>query len=306
VTTPIVRVNGLTKSFQNRRVIDDLSFEIHRGQTYGFLGPNGAGKSTTIRMMLSLVRPDAGDIELFGKSLGAAGQKVLQGVGALVEEADFYEYLSARKNLRLLATMEGVPEKRIEEVITQVGLTEWADEPVKRYSHGMKQRLGIAQALLPSPEFLILDEPTTGLDPRGMKEVRELIQSLHHRGLTIFLSSHLLNEVEQICSAVAIIHRGKLITSGTMDELIRETDLFVTEVHANPQDTAREILADLSFVRHLEQDDSVLKLNIASEDVPRMNAALVESGVEVSAIIPRTRLEDYFLEITEDSREHPE
>lgn len=306
MTTPIVRVNGLTKSFQNRRVIDDLSFEIHRGQTYGFLGPNGAGKSTTIRMMLSLVRPDAGDIELFGKSLGAAGQKVLQGVGALVEEADFYEYLSARKNLRLLATMEGVPEKRIEEVITQVGLTEWADEPVKRYSHGMKQRLGIAQALLPSPEFLILDEPTTGLDPRGMKEVRELIQSLHHRGLTIFLSSHLLNEVEQICSAVAIIHRGKLITSGTMDELIRETDLFVTEVHANPQDTAREILADLSFVRHLEQDDSVLKLNIASEDVPRMNAALVESGVEVSAIIPRTRLEDYFLEITEDSREHPE
>lgn len=302
MTTPIVRVTGLTKSFQKQKVVDDLSFEIHQGEVYGFLGPNGAGKSTTIRMLLGLVHPDAGDIELFGRSLLKHGPRVLNGVGALVEEADFYTYLTARKNLNLLANMERVDRRRVDEVLELVGLTEWAENRVKTYSHGMKQRLGVAQALLSSPKFLILDEPTTGLDPKGMKEIRELILSLRERGLTVFLSSHLLHEVEQICTSLAIIHRGKLISSGGIEDLAGDTNLFLTEIHAKPLSKAATILGDYDFIHDLWQEQEVLKVSVSPGQVPRVNEILVREGVEVSAIIPRTRLEDYFLQIT-DQRE---
>ncbi len=298
MTIPIVRVTGLTKSFQKQIVIDNLSFEVRRGEVYGFLGPNGAGKSTTIRMLMGLVSPDAGEIHLFGKSLADHGAAVLQGVGALVEEADFYEYLTARRNLGLLAKLDGVGTERVEEVLAQVGLTEWAGRKVKTYSHGMKQRLGIAQALLSSPEFLILDEPTSGLDPRGMKEIRELIRSLNESGMTIFLSSHLLHEVEQVCTSLGIIHRGQLVQSGQLEELSGESRLFVTEIHAEPREKALAVLKAQEFIWDVRVEREGIMVSIGPGESPRVNALLVREGIRVSAVIPRTRLEDYFLRIT--------
>jgi ABC-type multidrug transport system ATPase subunit len=207
----ILSIKSLSKSFGKRKAVDNLSFDINEGEIFGFLGPNGAGKSTAIRLMLSLIKPDEGDIEIFNKSVKKKKNSALEGVGALVERPDFYEYLSAHRNLSLLATMDNVSKKRIDEVLEIVGLADRREDKVKAYSQGMKQRLGIAQALLCDPKLLILDEPTNGLDPRGMKEVRDLIRKLSQEGITILLSSHILHEVEQVCTTMAIINLGILI-----------------------------------------------------------------------------------------------
>ena len=297
----ILSVKNLSKSFGKRKAVDNLSFEIREGEIFGFLGPNGAGKSTAIRAMLSLIKPDDGDIEIFNKSVRKYHNLALQGVGALVERPDFYEYLSAHKNLSLLATMDNVSKTRIGEVLKIVGLANRGEDKVKAYSQGMKQRLGIAQALLSNPRLLILDEPTNGLDPRGMKEVRELIQKLAQEGITILLSSHLLHEVEQICTTMAIINLGKLIKIGSVHALLNESDTYITEIKAEPVEKARKILKDSKFILFVEESNGVFKVKIANKDLSQLTRDLVKADIDISAIIPRTSLEDYFLSLTGDS-----
>ena len=226
----ILKVNQISKSFGVRIAVDNLSLEIPEGSVFGFLGPNGSGKSTTIRMMTDLIRPDSGEVFIQGMSVQKNHQKALSNVGAFIERADFYKHLSAKTNLEILARMDGKGYDQIPIVLERVGLSNRANDKVKHYSQGMRQRLGIAQALLAQPKLLILDEPTNGLDPQGMKEVRDLIKELSNEGITIFISSHLLDEVQKICSHVAIIFEGKLITSGKMDTLLSESELFTSEV----------------------------------------------------------------------------
>ena len=297
----ILSVKNLSKSFGKRKAVDSLSFEIREGEIFGFLGPNGAGKSTAIRAMLSLIKPDSGDIEIFTKSVRKYHNSALQGVGALVERPDFYEYLSAYKNLSLLATMDNVSKTRIGEVLKIVGLADRREDKVKAFSQGMKQRLGIAQALLSNPKLLILDEPTNGLDPRGMKEVRELIQKLAQEGITILLSSHLLHEVEQTCTMMAIINLGKLIKIGSVHDLLNESDTFITEIKAKPLKKAWKLLKYSKLISFVEENNGIFKVKIANKDLSKLTHDLIKADIDVSAIIPRTSLEDYFLSLTGDS-----
>tara|TARA_Y100000310_G_C20686923_1_gene819618 strand:- start:3022 stop:3852 length:831 start_codon:yes stop_codon:yes gene_type:complete len=273
---------------------------VHVGEIFGFLGPNGAGKSTTIRMALGLMKPDAGDVNIFDKSVAHNGNSALHGVGALIENAAFYKNLSAKRNLEILARLGGGSDKRINEVLDIVGLLSRAESKVKTYSHGMKQRLGIAQALLHKPKLLILDEPTTGLDPQGMKEVRKLILQMAEEGMTIFLSSHLLHEVEQTCSAMAIVNKGLLVAAGSVKKLLAETKLFQAEIRARPLEKAREIVENLDFVSQLTVEAEVMKASIPATDISKLTKSLVENGIEVDAIVPRTSLEDYFLSLTSE------
>ncbi|MBC8175180.1 MAG: ABC transporter ATP-binding protein [Candidatus Marinimicrobia bacterium] len=300
MTEYVLSVSNLTKSYGHRKAVDNLSFDVGEGEIFGFLGPNGAGKSTTIRMMLALVKPDKGEIKIFGKSIIPFRNRVLRGVGAVIEEPSFYKNLSARRNLQMLADLESVSRSRVDEVLEMVRLSDRGNDKLKAYSHGMKQRLGIAQALLSKPRLLILDEPTSGLDPRGMKEVRDLIKSLALEGISIFLSSHLLHEVEQVCTSMAIIDLGKLIISGNVDDLLKETDLFVAEIQATPIEKARKIIDQFDFVKNVNVIGNTLKVGVTTHRLPEITKALVENGLEVTSVIPRRSLEDYFLSLTEE------
>jgi ABC-type multidrug transport system ATPase subunit len=297
----ILSIKNISKSFGKRKAVDSLSFDIREGEIFGFLGPNGAGKSTAIRSMLSLIKLDEGDIEIFGKSVMKHKNLALQSIGALVERPDFYEYLSAHQNLSLLATMDNVSNKRIDEVLEIVGLTDRREDKVKAYSQGMKQRLGIAQALLCNPKLLILDEPTNGLDPRGMKEVRDLIRKLSQEGITILLSSHILHEVEMVCTTMAIINLGKLIKIGSVHDLLNESDTSITEIKAKPLIKAKKVLESLDYISKIAESDGSFKVRIANKNLKKLTRELVKADIDVSAIIPRTSLEDYFLSLTGDS-----
>ena len=297
----ILSIKNLSKSFGKRKAVDSLSFDIQEGEIFGFLGPNGAGKSTAIRSMLALIKPDSGDIEIFTKSVRKFKNSALCGVGALVERPDFYEYLSAFRNLSLLAKMDNIPPKRINEVLKIVGLSERRADKVKTFSQGMKQRLGIAQALLSNPKLLILDEPTNGLDPRGMKEVRDLIRKLAQEGITILISSHLLHEAEQVCTTMAIINLGKLVKIGSVQNLLNETDTFITEIKAEPIEKTRIVLTSLEYISNIIESDGMFKVRITNKDLKQLTRDLVKADIDVSAIIPRTSLEDYFLSLTGDS-----
>lgn len=301
----ILRTIHLTKSFKNRLAVDDLNLNITRGEVFGFLGPNGAGKSTTIRMILSLIAPTRGSVELFGLSMMRHRREVLTRVGGLVESADFYSYLSGRKNLEIIAAlMHGVNRRGIDEVLDIVGLAGRASDKVKTYSHGMKQRLGIAQALLGNPEFIVLDEPTTGLDPQGIKEVRRLIRSLSaDRAITIFLSSHLLSEIEQTATSMAIINAGKLVVQGKVQELLTSGGTVV-RIDARPVAQAAELLERQSFVAEVRRDEQILEVTVPADKISTLNGILVAAGLEVRALIPQRSLEEYFLSLTEGATEH--
>ncbi len=291
----ILEAKNLTKFYGLRKAVDGLHLEIPQGSVYGFLGPNGSGKSTTIRMMTALISPDEGEVVIKGKSVNQFGNEALNGVGALIERADFHKHLSGRTNLEMLARMDGTNFDRIDYVLERTGLSQRGDDKVKTYSQGMKQRLGIAQALLSNPELLILDEPTNGLDPSGMKEVRDLIGELSAEGITIFVSSHLLDEVQKICTHAAIIHLGRLITSGEMDTLLKDSELFVTEIRVSDAAKTTELLSSLDWVFHCESSNGSVKVNMDKARISYAVKLLVESGVEVSAVIPRASLEEVFL-----------
>jgi len=300
----VLRTNSLSKRFGTRWAARDLNLEVHRGDVFGFLGPNGAGKSTTIRMILTLLRPTAGSIEIFGKDLHKNRRSVLSRVCGIVEKPDFYLYLSAHKNLQILGSMtRRVPRDEIMEALDVVGLKSRAFEKVKTFSHGMKQRLGIAQALLTKPELIILDEPTSGLDPQGMKEVRELIRRLSLESeMTVFLSSHLLSEVELVATRMAVINRGELIVQGSVSELL-EKETMEYSIQVSPLDAAINLIGKLPWIEILSAENSRIEVRVNPGHSSELNRLLVTNHIEVSSFYPHRTLEDFFLKITEGTSE---
>lgn len=301
----IIEISGLTKHFKDVLAVDELNFEVIRGDVFGFLGPNGAGKSTTIRMLLSLIYPTAGSIKIFGKTLIENRKEILSNIGAIVEKPDFYQYLPALKNLQILAKISGkeVSQKRIMELLELVGLKERAKSKVKTYSHGMKQRLGIAQALLHDPELIVLDEPTTGLDPQGMKEIRDLIIRLSKdENKTIFLSSHILSEIELVANRMLILNKGTKIVEGKVEDLLKSKVMKVT-VEVDDPEAAKNALQNTKWCNQIESiQDRKFNLSIEQEDVPLLNKYLIEHGIMVNALVPVRSLEDYFLSITSQAK----
>jgi ABC-2 type transport system ATP-binding protein len=301
----VLETSGLGKRYRKRWAVRDLDLTVRRGDVFGFLGPNGAGKSTTIRMILTLVSPTAGGVRLFGTDV-TRGRAALARVGGLVERPDFYLYLSARRNLEIVSALRGRPDPdHIDEVLEIVGLLPRAEDAVKTFSHGMKQRLGIAQALLGFPDLVILDEPTSGLDPQGIKEVRELIRRLaSERSMTIFLSSHLLHEIEQTATRMAIINNGKSVVQGGVQDLLDGGTPVVT-LQASPPEDARRVVAAFPGVTWLEPDGPGLRFSVDRTAVPAIARRLVEEHVAIESIVTRRSLEEYFLAITEGASDVP-
>jgi len=298
----IVEIDNLSKQFKEVKAVDGLSLSVYRGDVFGFLGPNGAGKSTTIRMLLSLVVPTEGEIKLFGRSLKKNRVSILKNIGAIVEKPDFYGYLSAYKNLEILGRLSqtDVSKKRIMEVLEFVGLEKRYKSKVKTFSHGMNQRLGLAQALLHDPDLIILDEPTTGLDPQGMKEIRELIIHLSkNEDKTILLSSHILSEVEIVATRMIILNKGKKVVEGGVDELLNRDELKVTVEAENASDTERIIKESKWSDKLSSIANNKMVFTLRQNEISELNKYLVDKGINVNALIPTRSLEGYFLEITD-------
>ncbi|MBA3349469.1 MAG: ABC transporter ATP-binding protein [Actinobacteria bacterium] len=309
----VLATHDLTKHYGDQIVVDNLNLSVDRGELYGFLGPNGAGKSTTIRMALGLVFPTSGTVEVCDAPVFSRGRSdgPLRLVGAVVEEPAFWDYLSGRRNLELFARAAGPPDDRaarlaqVDEVLRVVDLEDAGRKHVKAYSHGMRQRLGIARALLGAPELLVLDEPTNGLDPQGMKDVRHLLRRLSDDGVTVFVSSHLLSEVEAMCDKVGVLSSGRLVAHGAPASLRKASGSVVYEV--DDGEAAFGVLRSLEGVV-LEGEASSgagparIRVRLQGEATPaQVNAALVGRGVQVGAVIPeRERLEDAFLSLTEE------
>jgi ABC-type multidrug transport system ATPase subunit len=299
--TAIIKVKGLTKVFNEITAVDDLSFEVPAGRVYGFLGQNGAGKSTTIRLLLTLVSPDAGTIEILGMNLQKHRKEILRQVGAIIEKPDMYKYLTAIENLRIFAAMSGVrlSEKKLKDQLQMTGLAERAHSKVKTYSQGMKQRLGIAIALVHDPQLIILDEPTNGLDPQGIADVRNLILHLSNDlGKTVFVSSHLLNEIELVADSMLIISKGKKVAEGTKEELLNPLKTQVELITDNKETSVRLIKETKwsSYLRDNSNGNILLEMDKAL--IPDLNRALVEKGINVLSLKPKHSLEDFFLSLT--------
>ena len=290
-----IETRALTKRYGDAIVaVDDLDLRVRRGEVYGFLGPNGAGKTTTLRMLLGLVRPTSGQATVLGASPGSP--EGLARIGALVETPAFYPYLSGRDNLRVLARHAGVSEDRVEAVLAEVRLSGRAGDRSATYSLGMKQRLGVAAALLKDPELLILDEPTNGLDPAGMAEMREFMRSLGEGGRTLVLSSHLMGEIQQVSDRVGVIRDGSLVAEGTVEELRGRAGL---RVRAEPLSEAARLVGALPAVDQVISVDGLLDVAVDTAQAPAINRALVEAGIAVSELYAqKASLEDVFLELT--------
>lgn len=294
----IVSVEGLSKKFGDFQAVKDVSFQVHRGDVFGFLGPNGAGKSTTIRCLLSLISPDQGKVSLFGRSFQTNRREILSNVGSIIEKPDFYRYLSAEKNLEIFARISGaeVSKKEIQEMLDFVGLGDRGKHKVKGFSHGMKQRLGIAQTLLHKPDLIILDEPTTGLDPQGIVEVRNLILRLkNEQNKTIILSSHQLAEIELISNRMVIINQGKTIVEGSVEELLNAQELVVRFEVDRLEEARRLVNSAYSRAEVNVISDKELDITLEQQQIPLVNKLFVESGINVTSIEPKRKLEDYFL-----------
>lgn len=294
----ILKTVALRKHFGSFVAVDGVDLEVHEGDLYGFLGLNGAGKTTTIRMILQLIRPTAGEVFLFGKNVAGHFKEVMRQVGALVELPAYYPYLSAVKNLEILALMSGgVPKGRIEEVLELVGLGERMHQKVRTYSQGMRQRLGIAMALLCKPRLVILDEPSNGLDPQGINYIRNTILEMNKKdGITFVISSHLLHEVEITCTRVGIIRRGKLLVQDTVAKLLAETAGTVRVV-ARPLERLLDVLPQIRHVKELQRgEDGSVRVTLHEPKYSELNAALVQAGLAVEEFTPvRMSLEEYFL-----------
>jgi len=301
----IIEINSLTKDFNKLRAVNNLNLSVYKGDVFGFLGPNGAGKSTTIRMLLSLVRQTSGTINLFGKSLDSDRKNILSRIGAIVEKPDFYGYLTAYKNLEILGKLSGkeITQKQIMQILELVGLDNRFDSKVKTFSHGMKQRLGLAQSLLHDPELIILDEPTTGLDPQGMKEIRDLILHLSkEKEKTIFLSSHILHEVELVANRMIIINKGTTKVEGNVKDLLDAKKLKVT-FEIDDEQKVKDLILNSGWKDKFEMNTkTVFVFSLESQEVSQLNKYLVENNISVSAVIPKRSLEDYFLKITDEAK----
>jgi len=307
--SPIVKTEGLTKCFgmASREIlaVDDLSIEVRRGSIFGFLGPNGSGKTTTIGLLLGLIRPTSGSIELFGREVSQDLSSLLRRTSAVLENSSFYPYLSGRNNIEVFARMTGgVPDRRIDEVLETVGLKKRAGSKAGTYSLGMRQRLAIAIALLNDPELIILDEPTNGLDPSGIIEIRDLIGELGQQGKTIFLSSHLLHEVEQVCNHVAIINEGRVIARGPVDELLHRG--MMLQMRVSDVSAAVTLLKDVEWIKTIEREEEggIVFIEVDEERFPDVNEMLVKGGIRVLEMKKSEEsLEDFFLETIEEEKE---
>jgi len=296
----VLRVEGLVKRYGRKRALDGISFSARRGDVFGFLGPNGAGKTTTIRIVLGLIRATAGKVFLFGEERRGAALSAMARLGAMVEIPRFYGHLSGRRSLEVLATLSGAPRGTVGGSLDVVRLAEAADAPVATYSQGMRQRLGIAQALLADPELVILDEPTNGLDPHGVHEMRELIVRLNReRGLTFLISSHQLTEIEQIANRVAILRKGRLLVHGPVGEILAGRSAGCRIV----VDDAEAALSAVGDAAPAEIVTGSLRVRTERDGVPALVERLVGAGVRVHEVVPeRPTLEDYFLEVTEGEK----
>ncbi|MCM3116819.1 ABC transporter ATP-binding protein [Neobacillus sp. MER 74] len=290
-------VKDLKKVIGKKEIIKGLTFDLCEGEVFGFLGPNGAGKTTTIRMLVGLIKPTSGSILICGSNIEGNFQKAMTNLGCIVENPELYPYLSGYNNLLHFARMiEGIGEERIKEVTELVGLTERIHDKVKTYSLGMRQRLGIAQALLGNPKVLILDEPTNGLDPAGIREMRQFIRYLaEEEGLSVLVSSHLLSEIQLLCDRVAIISKGTIIRTDTVQQLLSNRERVVW--HIQPLDRGREVLRSLTNIE--ETDEGTILTEFNEKKIPLWNKQLVEAGVSVMEMNRKMPvLEDLFLELT--------
>ncbi len=300
----VIEVKELRKSFGQNQVVDRISFKVESGDVFGFLGPNGAGKTTSMRMMLGLVSPDEGTVAINGYDIGKNFLKAISRVGAIVETPKFYPYLSGRQNLQQIANLHSqVNSMKIDEVLDMVGLSARSDEKVGIYSLGMKQRLGIARALLNDPNVIFLDEPTNGLDPQGMKEIREMIcQLAMEKDITFFISTHLLHEVEQTCNKVAILNKGKLITQGTVNELLGKENEHV-EIRTPDAYKASNVLKDIGYVKSVKPGDDGLEVELEKGRSWELNRLLVSHNIIVHYLLPKNQsLEQFFIELTEGGK----
>ncbi len=301
---PILEVEHLSKSFKTFKAVDDLSFAIRRGEVYGFLGQNGAGKSTTMRMALGLIFPDSGRICINGSEFNNSRRHLLRSIGAIIERPDMYGYLSGWENLKIFAALSGssIPAARLHEVLDIVGLKGREKDRVSAYSQGMKQRLGIAIAMAHQPDLLILDEPTNGLDPQGIAEMRALIISLSKdHGKTIMISSHLLYEIEQVATNMLIIHKGKKISEGPVQQLLNPDDTL-TEVAIVPDDSITAQLTVSAWAKYVERTGpGLLVFRMNPAHTPALNKWLVDAGAQVQSISSKHSFETYFLNITSDT-----
>lgn len=296
----IIKVNNLSKQFKEIRAVNDLSFTVEEGDVYGFLGQNGAGKSTSIRMLLTLVKPTAGNISIFNKDLFTHRTEILKQVGAVIEKPDLYKYLTAYENLAIFAKLSGLKPNRLllMEQLKMVGLDERAGSKVKTFSQGMKQRLGIAVALVHDPQLIILDEPTNGLDPQGIADMRNLILHLsREKGKTIVVSSHLLSEIELVANRMLIIHKGKKIVEGKVAELLDPSRSLV-QIETYDDSTAREKLLHSAWASMLQDNNRCLQFKMNKADIPLLINDLVSMQVQVLSVNPMHSLEDYFLSLT--------
>ena len=297
-----IKAVQLNKSYKNFQAVKNLSFTVNRGDVYGFLGQNGAGKSTTIRMLLSLISPDSGSVDYWGKSLLSHRKETLSGIGAIIEKSDLYKYLSAEDNIRIFARMSGMKlsTKDVDVHLERVGLVERKKSKVGSFSQGMKQRMGIAVALVHNPEIIILDEPTNGLDPQGIADMRKLILSLNKdHGKTIVVSSHLLNEIEMVANRMIIIHKGSCVVEGKVSELLDPAQTLVKLKTTNLENTL-SILDQFSGLSSFAPTDDHIRLIMDRSLVPELIQFLVSKNIAVLSVQPNHSLEDYFIQLTQN------
>jgi ABC-type multidrug transport system ATPase subunit len=296
----ILEINHLSKKYKDINAVDDLSFSVNSGDVYGFLGQNGAGKSTTIRMMLTLIEPTSGEIKIFGKSLNENRHEILSNIGAVIERPDLYKYLTAYENLKLFAKMSNinVTHKLLMDQLDMVGLADRSESKVKTYSQGMKQRLGIGIALVHNPDLIVLDEPTNGLDPQGIADIRHLIIKLStEMGKTVVVSSHLLSEIELIANRMIVIHKGKKIVEGFVKDLLDPSKTLV-EIETADNEMATSILKNSVFATKVVDNNEKLHLTINKSDISSLIKFMVDANVQIIAVTLRHSLEDYFLSLT--------
>lgn len=297
---PALACFGISKHFKTIQALDEVSLTVPRGSIFGFLGPNGAGKSTLIRVIAGLIKADAGHFDILGTS-SLSGHRVRRDMSALVDRADFYKNLSAYQNMKILGRITGHDsEENINRLLDLLGLYERRKDKVKTFSQGMKQRLGLAQALLPDPRLLVLDEPTTGLDPQGMHEIRDFILKIaDEQNVTIFLSSHLLHEVELICSDIALIFNGKLAAQGSMHNIFREVDDVVIELEVEDSKTTLDFLEKSKLVTQITPLANAISIEINYGKIPELIRAMTEANINIFSVSQRNRLENYFLSLME-------
>jgi ABC-type multidrug transport system ATPase subunit len=296
-----ISISNLSKQYGHFTAVDELSLEIPKGEVFGFLGPNGAGKSTTLRMLLTLIQPTSGDILIFNKNLKSHRSEILQQVGSIIEKPDFHLYLSAMSNLKIQAGLNGLrPTKsKLFEMFEMVGLKGRENDDVKAYSHGMKQRLGLAQALIHDPKLIILDEPTTGLDPQGIIDLRNMILHLKNDlKKTVVLSSHILSEIELIADSMTIINKGKAVVQGRVGELLSNEDLIISIEPEQMELCLSAIQQSLWQKKWRANHDNIIELNLNKAEIPDLNKFLQVHNIATYSVSYKRTLEDYFLKLT--------